>query len=128
MYDGWYQIHGQVEGITPFQKEYVRVLDGKMTRRLPLRYVVQHTPEILDMEDERKNRLKRQIGPVFNEIIEAAPYEQVREAIEMQRDDLDMVETSEQLLNGLKVLRQRKEGIIKQYRDAFSQWQDEGMG
>ena len=39
-----------------------------------------------------------------------------------------MVETSEQLLNGLKVLRQRKEGIIKQYRDAFSQWQDEGMG
>lgn len=127
MYDGWYQIHGQVEGITPFQKEYVRVLDGKMTRRLPLRYVVQHTPEILDMEDERKNRLKRQIGTVFNEIIEAAPYEQVREAIEMQRDDLDMVETSEQLLNGLKVLRQRKEGIIKQYRDAFSQWQDEGM-
>lgn len=79
------------------------------------------------MEDERKNRLKRQIGTVFNEIIEAAPYEQVREAIEMQRDDLDMVETSEQLLNGLKVLRQRKEGIIKQYRDAFSQWQDEGM-
>lgn len=128
MYDGWYQIHGQVEGITPFQKEYVRVLDGKMTRRLPLRYVVQHTPEILDMEDERKNRLKRQIGTVFNEIIKAAPYEQVREAIEMQRDDLDMVETSEQLLNGLKVLRQRKEGIIKQYRDAFSQWQDEGMG
>lgn len=128
MYDGWYQIHGQVEGITPFQKEYVRVLDGKMTRRLPLRYVVQHTPEILDMEDERKNRLKRQIGTVFNEIIKAAPYEQVREAIEMQRDDLDMVETSEQLLNGLKVLRQRKEGIIKQYRNAFSQWQDEGMG
>lgn len=128
MYDGWYQIHGQVERITPFQKEYIRVLDGKMTRRLPFRYVVQHIPEILDMEDERKDRLKHQIGTVFNEIIEAAPYEQVREAIEMQRDDLDMVETSEQLLNGLKVLRQRKEGIIKQYRDAFSQWQDEGMG
>lgn len=125
MYDGWYQIHGQVEGITPFQKEYVRVLEGKMTRRLPFRYVVQQIPEIMAMEDQRKDRLKHQIGIVFEEIIEAAPYEQVRESIEMQRDDLDMVETSEQLLNGLKVLRQRKDSIIKQYNDAFGKWSDE---
>lgn len=124
MYDGWYQIQGQTPGISPFQKEYVRVLDGKMTRRLSFRYVVAHVPEIKAAEPERKERLKHQIISILEEIKTAVPHEFVEEALLKQKEDLDMIETSEELLGGLKVLLKQKERIIKEYKTAVERMQD----
>ncbi|MFL2144172.1 hypothetical protein [Ruoffia sp. FAM 20857] len=125
MYDGWYQIHGQTPGITPFQKEYVRVLDGKMTRRLDFRFVKEHVPQIKAAEPERKERLKHQIISVFNEIKAEVPHELVDEAIMQQQEDLDMVETSQELLGGLKVLLKQKDRIIKSYKEAVENFREE---
>lgn len=119
IYDGWYQIHGQAAGVTPFKKEYVRVKDGRMARGLGFRYVLEHIEEIIANEPERMDRLKQQIKTILDEIKIEAPYEQVAEAIDSQKEELDMVETSEQLLDGLKALLKRKEGIVKTYNDAL---------
>src|SRR5699024_12463383 len=90
---------------------YVRVLDGKMTRRLDFRFVKEHVPQIKAAEPERKERLKNQIISVFNEIKAEVPHELVDEAIMQQQEDLDMVETSQELLGGLKVLLKQKDQI-----------------
>lgn len=116
MYDGWYQIYGIVAGITPFQKEYVRVKDGKMTRRLSFRYVLEHLPEIKASEPERMERLKFQNKTLLDEIKEAVPDDMVSEEIERQKDEMDFMDSSEQLLEGLKALIKRKDGIIKEYK------------
>lgn len=125
MYDGWYQIHGQAPGITPFQKEYVRIKDRKMTRRLDFRFVLSHVDEIIAAEPQRKERLKHQIITVLNEIKTEAPYELVAEEIERQKEDLDLVDTADQLLGGLKVLLKRKDSIVKQYNDALKDRKEE---
>lgn len=119
IYDGFYQVHGQVANITPFHKEYVRVKDGKMQRRLDVRYMLGHLAEIKAFEDQRLDRIKHQIKLELEDIYKQAPYEAVLLSIEKQKDDLDMVENSSQALGGLAQLRKQKDYIIKQFQTTF---------
>ncbi|UUX33591.1 hypothetical protein [Fundicoccus culcitae] len=119
MYDGWYQIHGDVVGITPFQKEYVRISGGKMTRRVPYQDVLEAVDAIIAYEPERIERLRHQITLVLDEIIAAAPFDRVLLDMSHQKDELSMVDSSEELLNGLRTILKRKDAIIQRYKDLF---------
>lgn len=119
LFDGWYQIHGQFPGISPFQKEYVLIQNGHMTRHLDFRYMIRELPRIKAYEDQRKERLIYQINKEFDDIYEQAPYEGVEEALIRQKEDLSMIETSSELLSGLDVLLKQKDQIIKQYQLHF---------
>lgn len=121
IYDGWYQIHGQFPGITPFEKEYVLVQNGQMSRHLGFRYMVQALPHIKAYEEKRKERLAYQINQILDEIHEAAPYEGVEEALLSQKEDMSMVETSSELVNGLRILLKQKDAIIKRYQKYYDQ-------
>lgn len=125
IYDGWYQIHGQVANVTPFQKEYVWVRNGQMERNLSFRDVMYHLDEIKAAEPQRLERIKQQIVAEFNDIHLAAPYEQVGEELERQKEDLDFIENSSQAIAGLATLRKRKNEMIKQYQKIYENWQDE---
>lgn len=119
MYDGWYQIHGQVVGITPFQKEYVRIQNGKMTRRLPFRQVMADLPAIIAFEPQRIERLRHQINLELNDIIQQAPFDRVLIEMEQQKDEVSMVDSSDELLGGLTVLKKRKPMMIHHYKELY---------
>lgn len=125
IYDGWYQIHGQVAGVTAFQKEYVHVKDGMMQRNLNFRTVVEHLDEIIAAEPLRLQRIKQQIITVLDDIRAQAPYEQVGEAIERQKEDLDFIETSSQAIAGLAMLLKRKQQMIDEYNKTFKNWNND---
>lgn len=125
VYDGWYQIHGQAPGVTPFNKEYVHVKDGRMLRHLPFRTVIQHLDEIKAAEPQRMARMRKQIYKMLDEIKTAAPYQPVEEAMERQKEECDMVDEPEQLLNALAILKKRKKIMIKEYQKAFENYKEE---
>lgn len=124
IYDGWYQIHGQAPGVTPFQKEYVHVKNGRMLRHLSFGYMVQQLEEIKAAEPARMERLKRQIFRVLDDIKVAAPYEPVEEAIERQKEDCEMIEESGPLLAALTTLKKQKDTMIKEYQKTFANWNE----
>lgn len=124
LYPGWYQINGLVPGLAPFQKEYVKVEHGEMTRFLNFRGMMQELPKIKAYEPQRLERVKHQIRLELDEIKEAAPYEPVAEAIERQKEDLDLLESSSQAIASLGMVRKRKAAIIKQYNDHFENWEE----
>lgn len=119
MYDGWYQIHGDVAGITPFQKEYVRILDGKMTRRVPYKQVLGDLEAIIAFEPQRIERLRHQISVVLDDIMAQAPYDRVLLDMSHQKDELSLVDSSDELLAGLRTILKRKDPIIKRYIELF---------
>ena len=120
VYDGWYQIHGQAPGVTPFIKEYVRVKNGRMLRHLNFSYMIQHLDEIKAMEPARMERMRKQIYEVLDEIKKAAPYEAVEEGMERQKEECDMCEEAEQLSAALRTIKKRKDNMIKELQDKFA--------
>lgn len=125
IYDGWYQIHGTANGVSPFTKEYVHVKEGRMLRHLPFSYVLGHLEEIKAAQPQRMERMRKQIYAILNEIKLAVPYEPVEEAIERQKEDCDMCDEPEQLLVALSTLLKRKEAMIKEYQKTFENWQQD---
>lgn len=121
IYDGYYQIHGECPGVSPFTKEYCVVQDGHMRRYLNSREVMASLPQIIAAEPVRMGRLRHQILEVLDEIKTACPHEQVEEAIDRQKEDIDMVDTSEQLRAGLAQIKKQKEDIIKQLQQRYQQ-------
>lgn len=124
IYDGWYQIHGQAQGVSPFNKEYVHVKDGRMTRHLHFRVVLAHLEEIKAAEPIRMERMRKQIYKILNEIKQAAPYEPVEEAMERQKEECDLTDEPDQLLGAIAVLKKRKTSIIKDYQKTFENYQE----
>ena len=124
IYDGWYQIHGQANGVSPFTKEYVHVKNGRMLRHLNFRYVLQHLDEIKAAQPERMDRMRQQIYKILDEIKEAAPYQPVEEDMERQREECDMCDEPDQLLSAITILKKRKKLIIKDYQEAFENYQE----
>lgn len=124
IYDGWYQIHGQAPGVTPFQKEYVHVKNGRMLRHLPFSYILQHLEEIKAAEPERMERMRKQIYLILDEIKAAVPYQPVEEAMERQREECDLCDEPEQLLGALATIKKRKAALIKEYEKAFENYQE----
>lgn len=118
IFDGYYQIHGIFPGITPFQKEYVIVQDGQMTRRVSYQVIRQNIPAIVAYTPQRKERLIYQIKEQFKEIYEAAPYYFVQEELLQQEESLGMVDTSEALLQGLTTILKQKDQMIAYYQKA----------
>lgn len=125
IYDGWYQIHGQAPGVSPFQKEYVHVEEGRMLRHLNFPYVLHHLDEIKAMEPQRMERMRRQIYAVLDEIKEAAPYEPVEEGMEKQKEECDLCDEPEQLRGALYTIKKRKKTMIKELQEKFSNYQKE---
>lgn len=121
IFDGWYQIHGQFPGISPFEKEYVIVQDGHMMRHLDFRYMINELPKIKAYEEQRKHRLIYQITTILDEIVAEAPYEGVEEAMLEQKEAMSMVETSSELLNGLSILLKQKDQMIKRFKNYYDQ-------
>lgn len=124
IYDGWYQIHGQANAVSPFTKEYVHVKNGRMLRHLNFRYVLQHLDEIKAAEPERMNRMRKQIYHILDEIKDAAPYQPVEEEIARQKEECDMCDESDQLLGAITTLKKRKKAMIKDYQEAFENYQE----
>ena len=124
IYDGWYQIHGQFPGISPFEKEYVLVQNGQMTRHLDFRYMISALPQIKAYEEQRKERLAYQITKILDEIYEAVPYDGVSDAILSQKEDMSMVESSSELVKGLANILKQKDDIIKKYQTYYDQAED----
>lgn len=125
IYDGWYQIHGTANGVSPFTKEYVHVKEGRMLRHLPFPYVLQHLDEIKAAEPARMERMRKQIYIILNEIKKAVPYEPIEEEIERQKEECDMCDDSEQLLGALSTLKKRRESMITEYKKKFENWNQE---
>ena len=125
IYPGWYQIQGLVPGLEPFQKEYVKVEHGEMTRFLNFRWMLQELPKIKAYEPQRLERVKHQLHLELDEIKAAVPFEPVAEEIERQKEDLDFLENSSQAIASLGMLRQRKASMIKQYTEFFQDWEEQ---
>lgn len=124
IYDGWYQIHGQAAGVSPFNKEYVHVKDGRMLRHLNFRYVLAHLDEIKASEPERMERMRKQIYAMLDEIKREAPYQPVEEAMERQKEDCDMTDEPDQLLAAITILKKKKAAMIKEYQEVFANYQE----
>lgn len=125
LYPGWYQINGAAPGVTPFLKEYVKVEHGTMTRFQDFRWMMQELPKIKAYDSQRLERVKHQIRLELDEIKEAVPYEPAAEALERQKEDLDMIESSSQAIASLGMVRKRKAVMIKQYNDHFENWEEQ---
>ena len=121
IYDGWYQIHGECPGVTPFSKEYVLVKEGRMHRHIPYRVVLGHLEEIKAMGPQRMERMRRQIYAILDEIKREVDYEPLDEGIERQKEDVDMADDPDQLHNALNLLKKRKKEYIKQYLKTIPQ-------
>ena len=111
-------------GISPFEKEYVLVQNGQMTRHLDFRYMISALPQIKAYEEQRKERLAYQITKILDEIYEAVPYDGVSDAILSQKEDMSMVETSSELVKGLANILKQKDDIIKKYQTYYDQAED----
>ncbi|WP_373786295.1 hypothetical protein [Jeotgalibaca porci] len=124
IYDGWYQIHGQATGVSPFNKEYVHVKNGRMLRHLNFRYVLAHLEDIKAAEPERMERMRKQIYVMLDEIKREAPYQPVEEAMERQKEDCNMTDEPDQLLGAIAILKKRKNAMIKEYHKTFENYQE----
>lgn len=119
IYDGYYQVHGIYPGISPFQKEYCKVVHGHMERRIPVRSFYQEINQIKSLNDQRLARLKFQIHQQLAEIDQALDHEWVSEDIAYQRDQVDSLSDVEMANAGLSQILQRKKVIIDHYRKAL---------
>lgn len=117
VFDGWYQIHGQAPGVSPFIKEYVQVKDGRMLRHLNFSDMLQRLDEIKAMEPFRMERMRKQIYAVLDEIKQAAPYEAVEEGMERQKEECDMCDDPDELSAALHTIKKRKERMIKELQE-----------
>ena len=120
IYDGWYQMHGDFEGITPFTKEYVTVHDGQMTRGLQSHEMIHQLPAIEAYKDQRLQRLKQQIYEELDELYDLFPEEEVAEQILYQKDEAGMETDVSRLYEALAELIRRKPAIIQQYKKYFA--------
>lgn len=125
IYDGYYQIHGIYPGISPFQKEYCKVINGHMERRIPVRYFYQEIEKIKSLDDQRLARLKYQINQHLQEIAQQLDHPWVSEEISYQLDQVDSLSDVEMANAGLSQLLQRKDSIIKHYHKSLELRQEE---
>lgn len=116
IYDGFYQIYGQHPGISPFVKEYCRVEQGHMQRRLAFYEVVNHLPAIKAAEPQRIQHLKEQIFQVLAEILQAVDHEMVQEDLMYLKEQVEDVGDSQSLNSGLAQLLKNKELMIADYQ------------
>lgn len=119
IYDGYYQMHGQCPGISPFIKEYCLVKAGHMHRHVSFSEVMANLPAIKAAEPVRMAWLRHQIAATLDEIKQAVADEQIEEVIDRQKEDIDTVETSEQLRAGLAQLLKQKDSIIKKLQNPY---------
>lgn len=87
--------------------------------------MMQELPKIKAYDSQRLERVKHQIRLELDEIKEAVPYEPAAEALERQKEDLDMIESSSQAIASLGMVRKRKAVMIKQYNDHFENWEEQ---
>lgn len=116
IYDGIYQIHGRHPEVSPFNKEYCRVMHGHMERRLDPIQLNALLPEMLAGEHKRKERIKSMIWDQLQEIKQAVPHEQVAEAIDYQLDYLDDLEDSPALMKAYQQIARQMPMIIADYQ------------
>lgn len=116
MFDGAYQINGIHPGITPFKKEYCLINKGHMERRVPFGSIIEILPYLKKFENERKRRIEFQIRTILKDIAAEFNHEQVNEEINYMQEQLQDLETSEQLMATFAQLLKRKDAIIKSYQ------------
>lgn len=116
IYDGYYQIHGLHPGITPFTKEYCIVQNGHMERRIPVQRFYQEIQAIKDLEGVRLPRVKQQIKDQFQSIIDEIDQDWIRDEMDYQWDQVEMMTDSAQAIAGLSQLIHSKDKIIARYQ------------
>lgn len=116
IYDGIYQIYGCHPQVSPFNKEYCRVVNGHMERRLDPRRLQALLPEMVAREDQRRDRIKQMIRGKLEEVKTAFPHEQVNEAIDHQIDYLNEVEGSAALMQAYHQVNRQLPMMIADYQ------------
>lgn len=128
IYDGVYQIYGKCDGITPFQKEYCIVQEGKMRRRLQFYEVMQYLPWIISETSHRVARLKHDIEQILDEILVELEADFLREEIFYQKEQLSFEEDEVTLRYALDKLNVEKETMIETYKRAQAKREEHEWG
>lgn len=117
LFDGFYQIHGIHPGITPFTKEYCRVINGQMTRYLSFREMLGWIPQMEALMLVRMANIKEQIIGQLDSVNAQFDHYLIQDEIMYQKEQVDLVDDAAQLNQILAQLIRQKPRMIKNFQE-----------